>query len=101
MLLNLLVIIVASTYWFYTGHSVPAFIGFAMLLTLYNEKLYFTTLILSAVAVSSVVYYFWSDYLAFKAGEAVIIEVGTGVIYMLVLLIKAKSVFDNDTFSLD
>lgn len=100
MLLNFLVIIVASTYWFYTGHSVPAFIGFAILLTLYNEKLYFTTLVLSAVAVASVVYYFWSDYLAFKEGEGVI-EVGTGVIYMLVLLIKAKSVFDNDTFSLD
>lgn len=100
MLLNLLVILMASTYWFYTGHSIPAFIGFTMLLTLYSEKLYFTTLVLSAVVVVSVIYYFWSDYVAYKAGEGVM-QVGTGVLYMLVVLIKAKSVFDNDSFSLD
>ena len=100
MALNFLVVVVKCTYWFYTGHNVPAFIGFVMLVTLYNEKLYFTTLILSALAIVSVVYYFWSDYFAYKAGEGVIF-LGSGVLYMLVLLIKAKSVFDNDSFSLD
>lgn len=100
MIFNVLLFMIACIYWFYTGHDIPAYFGFLLLLSLVNDKLYFATLILCAMTITAVIYYFWIDFFAYKPDDD-IFQHGTGIIYMLVVFIKAKRVFDNDEFLLD
>lgn len=99
MLLNILLIIVGSVYWYYTEHAIPLFIGLALLVSLYNDNLYFVSLIISAVAIISIIYFFWADIYFYKVYENRL-NYGLGVIYMLVLFLKAKSIFNADRTSL-
>lgn len=99
MLLNILLIIVGSVYWYYTEHAIPLFIGFVLLASLYNDSLYFASLIISAVAISSIIYFFWADIYSYRVYEDTL-HYGIGVIYMLVLFLKAKSIFNADRTSL-
>ncbi|MDO9266259.1 MAG: hypothetical protein Q7U00_04155 [Sulfurimonas sp.] len=99
MLLNILLIIVGSVYWYYTEHAVPLFIGLALLVSLYNDSLYFTSLIISAVAISSIIYFFWADIYSYRVSTNTL-HYGIGIIYMLVLFLKAKSIFNADRTSL-
>lgn len=95
MLLNLLVIIAGTLYWYFTGHSVPIFIGLAMLVSLYSDSLYFVSLVIAAVAISSIIYFFWVDLYSYRAAEETF-QNGMGVIYILVLFLKAKAIFNAD-----
>jgi len=95
-----MVFLMASVYWYFTGHSVPTYFGFILLLSLYNDRLYFATLVLCAMTISAVIYYFWLDFFAYQPGDE-ILQHGAGIIYMLVIFLKAKKVFNNDQLSLD
>ena len=101
MIFNIMIFIVASMYWFYSGHVIPAFLGYAFLLIyIYDDELYFTAYAAGILALISVIYFFYSDYVSFESGNDAL-EFGMGIIYMLVILMKSKSIFDNDKVSLD
>lgn len=93
MVLNILTLVMAGLYWYVTGHSVPMYLGLALIVTLYNDELYFTSLVIAAVTIVAIIFYFWSDYFSYKAGEEVL-HTGTGAIYILVLFAKARVVFN-------
>lgn len=95
MLLNISLLLVGSAYWYFTGHYIPALIGLILIASLYNDALYFVSLIIAATAISSIIYFFWIDIYAY-AGDRENLHYGIGVIYMLVLFLKAKSIFDAD-----
>lgn len=99
MIFNLMVLITASFYWYSTGHVVPAILGYILLL-MFQDKLAFSAILMAGAGISAVSYCFWLDYFAYQAGD-VVLHHGTGIIYILVLFIKAKKIFDNDEFSLD
>jgi len=96
MLLNIFLFMTACLYWFYTGHGIPAFICFLMFITLYNDELYFVTLILSIVTIISIIFYFFFDFFVYGT-----ISFGFGIFFMLLIYIKAKNVFNNDSFVFD
>ena len=98
MIFNILLFIMACTYWFYTGHDIPAYFGFALLLSLYSDKMYFSTLILCSMTITAVIYFFWIDYFSVDND---VLQFGTGIMYMLVVFMKAKRIFDNDQITLD
>lgn len=99
MLLNILLIIVGSVYWYLTGHYIPAIIGLILIFSLYNDELYFASLVIAATAISSIIYFFWADIYSYRVYEDTL-HYGIGVIYMLVLFLKAKSIFNADRTSL-
>ncbi|MCD6433237.1 MAG: hypothetical protein J7L21_04275 [Sulfurimonas sp.] len=99
MIFNIVFFITASTYWYMTGHYLPAIIGYVVLL-MFSEKLTFHTMLVASIGISSIIYYFWSDYFMYKAGDDVL-QHGMGIIYMLLLYIKAKKIFDWDELALD
>ena len=99
MIFNFMLFITASVYWYMTGHALPAIIGYLVLL-MFHEKLAFYTIIMSGVGIGTIIYLFWLDYSTEQVSYATS-EHGLGVIYMFVLLIKAKKIFDWDDMALD
>lgn len=98
MIFNFMLFVTATTYWYMTGHIAPVLIGYVALL-MFQEKLAFYAVLLLGIGISSIIYMFYFDY---SVGEVVrTSEYGIGVIYMLVLFVKAKRVFDWDDVSLD
>jgi len=96
MFLDILVYGVASAYWFFSGHMVAAVLGYIFVsLFIYNDKLYFTSLILAIVTILAIIFFFYQDYFLYKEGDE-LIGTGMGVIYMLIILLKSKSIFDAD-----
>ncbi len=95
MLLNILIIMIGFFYWYLTEHTVPVYIGLALLVSLYSDSLYFVSLVISAIAISSIIYFFWADLYSFRVGEETL-HYGVGVIYMLALFLKAKTIFNAD-----
>ncbi|MDA7816913.1 hypothetical protein N9A28_01835 [Sulfurimonas sp.] len=99
MIFNIMLFIAASTYWYLTGHATPAVIGYILIL-MYKEDLAFVSILTAGAGISAVVYCFWLDFFEYKVGDEVLVY-GMGIIYMLVLYIKARKLFYNDEFSLD
>ena len=100
MIFEMLFFIVASIYWYITGHFVPAVFGYAFALVfMYDDELYIASYALGILALFSVVYFFYSDYFSTDSTDG--IGSAICIIYMLVILIKAKKIFDNDAISLD
>jgi hypothetical protein len=93
MLLNLSLLLVGGVYWYLTGHYIPAVIGLILIFSLYNDALYFASLVIAATAISSIIYFFWIDVYAY-IGDEESLQYGIGIIYMLVLFLKAKSIFN-------
>ena len=98
MIFNIIFFIMASVYLYYTGHAVPALIGIVILF-MYTEKLAFVALLTAGAAISSIIYYFFADFFAYEAGD--VLQYGTGIMYMLVIWLKARRIFNNDEFGLD
>jgi len=94
--INILVIIVAVMYGFFSGHIIPTALGIVFLAVFsYNDELYFPSLILAIVTIISIIYFFFYDNLFSKTGDASL-EFGTGILYMIVIFFKAKNIFDAD-----
>ena len=96
MFLNILVFLVASTYWYFTGHYIPAILGFIfILLFLYSDELYFVSLITGLITLVSIIYFIFYDYNLYT-GDENISQIGISILYMLVILFQSKSIFDAD-----
>ena len=94
--LDILVFGVASAYWFFSGHMVAAILGYVFVsVFIYNDDLYFTSLILAIITILTIIFFFYHDYYFYKEGDE-LIGTGMGVIYMLIILLKSKSIFDAD-----
>ena len=97
MFLNILVIIVASMYWYFSGHYIPAILGYIFLgVFLYDDDLYFVSYIFGILALIAIIYFFYADYIAYQEGEGVL-HFGTGVLYMVVIFFKSFNIFENDS----
>ena len=94
--INLLIITIAILYWFMTGHIIPAILGgFFVLVYMYDEKLYLFADILAIITLLLVIYFFFYDYF-FNVVDDNVMHFGSGVLYMLVIYIKAKRIFNAD-----
>jgi len=94
--INILVFIIASLYWYATGHSVPAIMGYIFIsLYAYDEKLYFVSDIVAIITLLLVVYFFLIDYYINEIpGD--IMHFGFGSLYMIVIYFKARAIFYPD-----
>ena len=96
MFLNILVFLVASTYWYITGHYIPAILGYIfMSVFLYADELYFVSLVTGVITLISIIYFILYDYNLY-ATEDNISQVGISILYILVIFFQSKSIFDAD-----
>ncbi len=96
MFLNMLLLIVASTYWYITGYHIPAISGYVfMVLFLYSDKLYFISLIMGIITLLAIIYFTFYDY-TFSQDKDAISQVGISVLYMFVIFFQSKSIFNGD-----
>lgn len=94
--LDILVVIVAVTYWYITGHYVPSILGVVFLLIyLYADELYFVALIMGVITLLSIIFLIFYDN-SLQSDENAISEVGIGSLYMLVIFLKSRSIFNAD-----
>ena len=98
MIFNIMFLITASLYWYFTGHVLPVFIG-TVVLFLYTEKLAFAGIVIGGFTILSIIYYFFVDFFTYDNGET--LNYGIGVIYMLIVYIKVRKLFNNDDLALD
>ena len=94
--LDVLLVLVASVYWYITGHYIPVISGFIFLLIfLYADELYFVSLITGAITLIIIIFFIFYDYNLYK-DETTISQVGINVLYMLVVFLKSRSIFNAD-----
>ena len=96
MFLNILVLLVASTYWYITGYYIPSLLGVVFILIyLYAEELYFISLIMGAFTLLSIIYFSFYAVSSFSDGSD-ISQTGISVLYIFVIFFKSKSIFNAD-----
>ncbi len=89
---NIIIFMVASTYWYYTGYALPAFFGYAFVMVfVYDEELYFISYILGILTLISIIFFFFKD-------GGVSLGHGISILYMIVILLKSKIIFDNNDY---
>lgn len=94
LFLNILLIILASSYWFTTGHIIPAIMGYlVVVLYFFDETFAFVSMILTIIALFLMIYFFFVDYVYYKEGEN-FAQFGFSTMYMLVLYLKSRSIFN-------
>ena len=94
--INILVFISASWYLFTTGHYFPALLGYLFVIVyMFDEKFYLISDILAAIALLSIIFFFFKDYyFVDTSGDAM--SFGSGIIYMFVIYFKLRAIFDPD-----
>ncbi len=96
MFLNILVFVVATLYWYFSGHYVPAVLGYAFVAVfIYRDELYFTSYLFGISALLAIIYFFYYDYVFYQEGDGVL-HFGTGIFYMIVIFFKSYNIFEND-----
>ena len=96
MFLNMLVFLVASTYWYITGHYIPAILGYIFILVfLYADELYFASLIVGVFTLLSIIYFSFYTTNSYTDGSN-ISQTGISVLYILVIFFQSKSIFNAD-----
>ncbi len=96
MFLTILVFLVASTYWYITGHYIPAILGYLFILIfLYADELYFVSLVVGVLTLISIIVFIVYDYNLYK-DETAISYVGISALYMLVIFLQSREVFNAD-----
>ncbi|RLA79626.1 MAG: hypothetical protein DRG78_12585 [Epsilonproteobacteria bacterium] len=94
--LDLLVVLVASTYWYITGHYTPPILGFVFLLIFLSaDKFYFVSLVMGIITLLSIILFIFLDNYFFR-DETAVSQVGISVLYILVIYLKARSIFNAD-----
>lgn len=94
--LDFLLVLVGLTYWYITGHYLPLILGFIFLLIyLYADKLYFIALIMGIVTLISIIFFIFYDS-GLENYEDVVSQVGISSLYMLVIYLKSRSIFNAD-----
>ena len=96
MFLDILVFFVASVYWYMTGHEVAAILGYVSVsIFIYSDELYFVSLVMGVVTLISIIFFIFYDYNLYQEENA-ISEVGIASIYMFVIFLKSRSIFNAD-----
>jgi len=96
MFLNILVFLVAATYWFITNHYIPALLGIVFILIyLYDDDFYFASLIMGVITLLSIIYFSFYTTAPSASGND-ISQTGISVLYILVIFFQSKSVFNAD-----
>ncbi|MEN8302783.1 MAG: hypothetical protein ABFQ64_01765 [Campylobacterota bacterium] len=96
MFLNILVALVATTYWYVTGHYLPAILGYIfILLFLYADELYFVSLVVGVITLITIIYFIFSDYNLYNDEDA-ISQIGVSILYMLVIFFQSREIFNAD-----
>jgi len=96
LFLNSLLVVLASAYWFTTGHMIPAIMGYLIvILYFFDETFAFIAMIVAAIALLLMIYFFFVDYAYYKESEN-FAQFGFTTMYMFVLYLKAKSIFTTD-----
>ena len=96
MFLNMLILVIASTYWYITGHYIPSLLGVIFILIyLYAEELYFASLIMGVFTLLSIIYFSFYTTNAYTDGSD-ISQTGISVLYILVIFFQSKSIFNAD-----
>jgi len=94
LFLNMLLVVLASAYWLTTGHMIPAIIGYLIvILYFFDETFAFVAMIVAVIALLLMIYFFFVDYAYYDEGES-FAQFGFSVMYMLVLYLKARSIFN-------
>ena len=94
--LDFLLVLVGITYWYITGHYVPLVLSLTFLLIyLYADTLYFVSLIMGIVTLISIIFFIFYDYNLYS-DENTISQVGISSLFMLVIFLKARSIFNAD-----
>jgi len=94
--LDFLLVLVGITYWYITGHYVPLVLSLIFLLIyLYADELYFVSLIMGIVTLISIIFFIFYDYNLYS-DENMISQVGISSLLMLVIFLKARSIFNAD-----
>ena len=96
MFLDILVFVVASVYWYMTGHEVAAILGYVFIsIFIYSDELYFVSLVMGVVTLIAIIFFIFYDYNLYQEENA-ISEVGIASIYMFVIFLKSRSIFNAD-----
>ena len=94
--LDILVFFVASLYWYMTGDTVAAILGFVFVsVFIYSDKLYFVSLVLAIITLIAIIFFIFYNYNLYKE-ENVISAVGISTLYMIVIFLKSRSIFNAD-----
>ena len=92
----MLILVIASTYWYITGHYIPSLLGVIFILIyLYAEELYFASLIMGVFTLLSIIYFSFYTTNAYTDGSD-ISQTGISVLYILVIFFQSKSIFNAD-----
>ena len=96
MFLDILVFLVASVYWYMTGHEVAAILGYIFVaIFIYSDELYFVSLVMGVVTIIAIIFFIFYDYSLYQE-QGTIFEAGISTLYMLVIFLKSKSIFNAD-----
>ena len=96
MFLDILLFFVASVYWYMTGHEVAAILGYVFVsIFIYSDELYFVSLVIGVVTLIAIIFFIFYDYNLYKE-EDTISEIGISTLYMLVIFLKSRSIFNAD-----
>lgn len=90
--LDILVVLVGFIYGVMTGHYVPLILGAVFIAVyLYSDKLYFFSLIMGIITLLSIIFFIFYDNDA-----SAISEVGISTLYMLMIFLKSRSIFNAE-----
>lgn len=96
LFLNIMLVATMVFYWYTTHHIVPAVMGvFIILIYLYDEKLYFISLLMAVLTLVTLIYLLFYDYLD-HSPDAGVVHFGSSVLFMIVIAIKSKEIFEAD-----
>ena len=96
MFLDILLFLVGTLYWYMTGHAVAAILGYVFVLVfLYSDKLYFVSMLMGMVTLIAIIFFIFYDYNLYQE-EGRISEVGICTLYMIVIFLKSRSIFNAD-----
>jgi len=96
LFLNLLLLLTAIFYWYTSSHLVPSLLGVIfMLIYIYDEKLYLLSFLVAILALISVIFFFLTQYIEYTDGDDMT-QFAVGALYMIVIGIKSKEIFDAD-----
>lgn len=95
MFLTILVFLVASAYWYMTGHYIPAILGYIFLLIfLYADELYFVSLVTGIITLIAIIYFIFFDYNLYKDESTS--QIGISILYILVIFFQSREIFNAD-----
>ncbi len=93
LFLNILVLFSAGTYWFATGHYIPAILGVLIVILYFVDATFaFLDLLLALGTLLLIIIFFFIDYFYYDENSN-FAQFGFSVLYMGVIFFKSRSIF--------